>query len=61
MVSVITPGYVLTSDNLEMGIIDEREHVAFVFLSLACITQYNISISIHFPANFIVSFKGRGK
>lgn len=53
--------YVLTTDNLEMGIIDKREHMAFVFLSLGCITQYTVSISIHLPANFIVLFKGRGK
>lgn len=58
---MITPGYVLTSDDLELGITDERGYVAFIFLSLGYITQYNISNSIHLPAGFMISFKGNGE
>jgi hypothetical protein len=41
---------------LGVGSTNELEHVIFGFLSLVYFTQYDISSSIHFPANGIISF-----
>lgn len=39
LISVITPGYILISDDL--GMTDERKHAKFVFWGLAYLTQYH--------------------
>lgn len=41
-VSAVALGYVLTSEHLELGASDEREHVTFVFLCLGYLTQYDL-------------------
>lgn len=46
----------LISENLELGSIDEREHVPFVFVDLVYFTQCKFSSSTHLPENFIAYF-----
>ena len=41
LVSEVTPGYILTSEDLELGTTDERDHATFVFPGLDCLTLYN--------------------
>jgi hypothetical protein len=42
-VSVVTPGYALTSKVSELGFPDKREHPTLAFQGLDYLTQYNIS------------------
>jgi hypothetical protein len=44
LVSAVTPSCVLTSEDLELGALDEREHVMFAFLGLCYLTQYDLSL-----------------
>lgn len=52
LVSAVAPGYVLTSDNLEMEASDAWEHGMFVFLGLSYFTQYDLFWFHPLPANF---------
>lgn len=40
--SVLTPEYVLTTEDLELGITDEREQAAFVFLGLGLFSSHDL-------------------
>lgn len=42
LVSKVTPGYVLTSKDLELGASDKRELMKFVFLGLGYFSQYDL-------------------
>ena len=42
LVSAVTPGYVSTSQDLELGTSSEGEHVTFAFLDLGYLTQHDI-------------------
>lgn len=42
LVSLVAPCQMLTSEDLEIGTADEREHVMFVIPGLGCHTQYNL-------------------
>jgi hypothetical protein len=56
LVSATTPGYVLSSEDLELGAPNETEHVPFDFLDWGYLIQYNLSTSIHLPAKFMSLF-----
>lgn len=38
--SEVTPEYVLTPEDLELGASDERGHVTFVFMGMGFLTKY---------------------
>lgn len=40
LVSVVTPGYIFISEDLELVATDEKEQVTFVFLGLVYLTQH---------------------
>jgi hypothetical protein len=42
LLSAVTPGYVLTSEDLELGALDEGDPAMFVFLGLGFFTQYDL-------------------
>lgn len=46
----------LTSEDLKLGIEDEKEVVMFAFVGLSFPTQYDLSSSIHLPAKFTILF-----
>ncbi|KAL6039014.1 hypothetical protein STEG23_007144, partial [Scotinomys teguina] len=46
LVSAVTPGYVLTSEDLELGASDERENAMLVFLGLGYPIQCNLIIQL---------------
>lgn len=50
--SICCVGYVLTSENLELGASNERKHVTFVFLGLSYLIQYDMSQFNAFTCNF---------
>lgn len=47
-------GYRLTSENMDLGTIDNQEHMTFLFLHLRCYIQY-LSNFMHLLAN-VISF-----
>lgn len=56
LVSAVTLGYVLTSEDWEPGTSDEREHVTFFFLGLGSLTQCDhivIFQTIPLPGDYI--------
>lgn len=42
LVCLVTPDCVVATEDLELGVPSEREHVTFVFLGLSYVTQYDI-------------------
>lgn len=38
--SVVSPGYVLTSEDVKLGTVDEKEHVMFLLLGPGSLTQF---------------------
>lgn len=56
LVPVVTPGYVLPSEDLELGASHEGDHALFVFLGLAYLAQYNIPSFIHCRFNTFIFF-----
>lgn len=52
--SVVSPGYVLTSEDVKLGTVDEKEHAMFVLLGPGSLTQYNNSSSNHLPADVMI-------
>ena len=42
---VVTPGYVVISEDLELGVTNERELVIFAFLGLGDLTQYDTKLN----------------
>lgn len=51
LVSAVTPGFVLTSEDFELGISNAKEHVTFIFLGVGYLTKYNLSSSSQLSAN----------
>ena len=51
--SMITPGYVSTPEDLEVGASDEADHAVPVFLDQAYFTQVTVSSSSHLSASAI--------
>lgn len=49
-------GYIPTPEDLELGASDEKEHIAFVFLGLDYLTQYDLFCSTHLLAEFMTAF-----
>lgn len=43
LTSSVTPGYMLTSEDLERGNTDKKEHAKSVFLDLGYFTQHDVS------------------
>lgn len=54
--SVVTPGYILTSENLQLRTSDEREYVTYVFLGLCHLTQYTLFQFHYLPTSFMIFF-----
>lgn len=42
LVSAVTLGYVLTSEDLELGASNKKEHMMFVFLALGYFIHYDL-------------------
>lgn len=53
---MVSPGYVLTSEDVKLGTVDEKEHAMFVLLGPGSLTQYNNSSSNHLPADVMIFF-----
>lgn len=43
LIFTVTPGYVRTPEDLELGTANEREHTMFIFLDPDNLNQYSIS------------------
>lgn len=41
LVSVVTPGFILSTEDLQVGTIDEKDHGTFVPLGLSYLPQYD--------------------
>lgn len=53
-VSAVALGYVLTSEDVELGASDESEHVTFVFLYLGYLIQYDLVQFYSLPVKFMI-------